>query len=227
VTSAHDTAVLELRQYTLRPGRRDELIDLFERHFLAGQERVGAHVLGHFRDLGDPDRFVWLRGFRDMSARRAALEAFYSGDLWREHRDAANATMIDSDDVLLLRPAAAGAALAGGNGGGRGGLYGVTIWPLAAPTSPEEAERLAGLVAETLAETGATLVATFVTEPAENDYPALPVREGENVLVALARAATPGALDTHDAALARLADARLAGAPQTLRLAPAPRSVLA
>jgi hypothetical protein len=43
-------------------------------------------------------------------ARRAeALAAFYSGPVWQEHHDAANATMIDSDDVLLLRPAWHGA----------------------------------------------------------------------------------------------------------------------
>ncbi|RPK34941.1 hypothetical protein EES40_32340 [Streptomyces sp. ADI93-02] len=33
----------------------------------------------------------------------AALEGFYTGPVWREHRDAADATMVDSDDVLLLR----------------------------------------------------------------------------------------------------------------------------
>ena len=36
--------------------------------------------------------------------RREALTAFYGGPVWAEHRDAANATMVDSDDVLLLRP---------------------------------------------------------------------------------------------------------------------------
>ena len=34
----------------------------------------------------------------------AMLAAFYDGPVWRAHRDEANATMIDSDDVLLLRP---------------------------------------------------------------------------------------------------------------------------
>ncbi|MGW1106048.1 NIPSNAP family protein [Streptomyces sp. NPDC002540] len=60
-------AVIELRQYTLRPRRRDELIELFDREFVESQEDVGMSVLGQFRDLDDPDRFVWLRGFRDMA----------------------------------------------------------------------------------------------------------------------------------------------------------------
>src|SRR5919199_1692664 len=88
--------VLELRQYTLHPGRRDELIELFDREFVESQEAVGAQVLGQFRDLDDQDRFVWLRGFADMATRGRALPAFYGGPVWREHSAKANATMIDS-----------------------------------------------------------------------------------------------------------------------------------
>jgi hypothetical protein len=98
--------IVELRQYTLRPGQRDVLIDLFDREFVETQEAAGMGVLGQFRDLDAPDRFVWLRGFPDMVARADSLGAFYGGPVWREHGRAANATMVDSDDVLLLRPVA-------------------------------------------------------------------------------------------------------------------------
>src|SRR6185295_5460041 len=100
-----DCAVIELRDYTTHPGRRDELIALFEREFIETQEAAGARVIAQFRDLDRPDHVVWLRGFADMTARKRALEAFYGGASWATHRDAANATMIDSDDVRLLRPA--------------------------------------------------------------------------------------------------------------------------
>src|SRR5215510_9567490 len=83
--------VVELRQYTLRPGKRDTLIDLFERELVEAQEAVGMKIIGQFRDLDDPDRFVWLRGFPDMSTRGRALEAFYDGPVWARHRVAANA----------------------------------------------------------------------------------------------------------------------------------------
>jgi len=55
--------VVELRQYTLKPGKRDVLIDLFEREFIEPQEALGMTVVGQFRDRRSPDRFVWLRGF--------------------------------------------------------------------------------------------------------------------------------------------------------------------
>src|ERR1051325_11593894 len=71
--------ILELSQYTLHPGKRDTLIDLFDRAFVDPQEDAGMPVLGQFRDLDDPDRFVWLRGFPDHASRAARLDAFYSG----------------------------------------------------------------------------------------------------------------------------------------------------
>src|SRR5215468_10433951 len=98
--------IVELRQYTLRPGQREVLIELFDREFVETQEAAGMAVLGQFRDLDAPDRFVWLRGFPDMPSRAASLDAFYGGPTWKTHGRAANATMVDSDDVLLLRPVA-------------------------------------------------------------------------------------------------------------------------
>jgi len=91
--------IVELRQYTLHPGKRDVLIDLFDREFVESQEALGMKVIGQFRDLDNPNRFVWLRGFLDMPSRAQALKDFYGGATWKAHREAANATMIDSDNV--------------------------------------------------------------------------------------------------------------------------------
>ena len=110
--AADECAVVELRQYTLHPQQREVLIDLFDREFVETQEAHGMRVLGQFRDLDRPDMFVWLRGFASMESRRRALEGFYGGPVWAAHRNAANATMVDSDNVLLLRPAWPGAAIA-------------------------------------------------------------------------------------------------------------------
>ncbi len=43
-----DCAVLELRDYKLHPGRRDELIALFERELIEPQEAAGLRVIGSF-----------------------------------------------------------------------------------------------------------------------------------------------------------------------------------
>jgi hypothetical protein len=108
--------IVELRRYVLRPGRRDELIELFEREFVEPQEALGAQIVGMFRDVRDPDRFVWIRSFPDMAVRLAALRGFYGGPVWREHGPAANVTMIDSDDVHLLEQESGEFVPAPGNG---------------------------------------------------------------------------------------------------------------
>ena len=96
--------VFELRQYMLHPGQRDILVDVFDDNFVEGQEAAGIRVIGQYRDLDDPDRFVWLRSFPDMESRKVALTKLYSGPIWKAHGRVASGTMVDSDNVLLLRP---------------------------------------------------------------------------------------------------------------------------
>lgn len=156
--------VYELRQYTLHPGKRDTLIELFEGEFLEPQEACGMSIPGQFRDLDDPDRFVWFRGFPDMARRKEALTCFYGGPVWKANRDAANATMIDSDDVLLLR------------------LVEGSAFPVSAPRYFVTVYSFDAPVADDMRIPALTLLRT---EPAENNYPALPVRTGEHVIVAI------------------------------------------
>src|SRR3546814_7453021 len=99
-----ETNLVELRQYTRFGCQRYTLVDLFERAFVETQEAAGIQVFGRYIDLDDPDRFVWMRGFSDLETRGRALSDFYGGPAWAAHREAANATMIDSANVLLLRP---------------------------------------------------------------------------------------------------------------------------
>ena len=51
--------IVELRQYELRPGQRDVLIELFDRELVESQEAVGMQLIGQFCDLDRPDHFVW------------------------------------------------------------------------------------------------------------------------------------------------------------------------
>ena len=209
--------VVELRQYTLHPGRRDELITLFEREFIGPQQACGMHILGTFRDMADADRFVWLRGFDAMPQRAEALGAFYGGPVWQAHRNAANATMIDSDDVLLLRPCLPVPAPPPVWGTSR--VVG-TVCPLRAPADEALRRHLAAVLLPALGAAGATPLGVFETEPAENNFPRLPVREGEHVVCWFA--SVPDARSTVDAGA--LMDHWLRDLPQTLQLQPTPRS---
>jgi len=241
--------VVELRQYTLRPGQRDVLIDLFDRELVESQEADGMAIVGQFRDLDDPDRFTWIRGFASMPARARALASFYGGPAWKAHSAAANATMIDSDNVLLLRPVTArsgfpapasarppaGQATAGHATPPPSRVL-VTLYYRDRPFDQAFADFFDRLARPVLTGAGATPLACLQTEHAENTFPALPVRTGENVFAWLARFPGPAALDDHLRQIERSADWRdhvlpalsalITGAPQQLRLAPTARSLL-
>jgi quinol monooxygenase YgiN len=181
------SSVVELRQYTMQPGKREALVELFDRHFTAGQETSGMRIQGTFRDASDPDRYVWLRGFPDMEKRSEALKAFYGGPLWKEHRTAANATIADSSDVLLLKPVddKAGFALPKERGSGARvtALVVATIYLLQAPVDASFLRFFEDRVRPVMTATGSPPIARFQTESAENTFPALPVRAGEHAFV--------------------------------------------
>ncbi|GAA5067420.1 NIPSNAP family protein [Lysobacter panacisoli] len=243
-TLLHDDGVIELRQYAMQPGRRDELIELFDREFVEPQESVGMHVIGQFRDLDAPDRFVWMRGFPNMAARAESLAGFYTGPTWQEHRNAANATMIDSDNVLLLRPArddtgfpaASRTRAAVGVVPPEGGLIEAGLCALDAPAEDGFIERFEAQLAPRLRAAGAELIGVYITDPSENTFPRLPVREGEPMLVWFARFDDTDAHHRYEVALlgdgawrTAVAQALLHGLkqpPQRMRLSPTARSEL-
>ncbi|MFI8498054.1 NIPSNAP family protein [Streptomyces sp. NPDC085524] len=194
--------IVELRQYTLHPGARDTLIDLFEREFVTGQDAAGIAVGGRFRDLDDPDRFVWLRSFPDMAERERALHAFYGGPVWQAHRVRANATMLDSDDVLLLR----------GPGFAAPRAAGPTAVTICHPRDPAAfAGHFERHLRPALTAAGTPPLAVHRSEHAENTFPALPVRTGEDVLLWFTAGEAPVLPDL---------SAHLESAPRQLRLGP-------
>jgi NIPSNAP len=235
--------VVELRQYTLHPGRREPFIDLFDRTFADPLDATGMTVIGQFRDLDRSDRFVWLRGFQDMPSRAKELASFYDSDLWHAYRNEANASIDDSDNVLLLEPASP--------------TFRFKSIPPRVGT--EDAPSPAGLVVATLyyakadrlsafatifdrslrlrAEaSGAHTLAEYLTSTQENNFPRLPVRVGEHVFVWVANFTGPEAYATYQARLAvdkewtatlwPTAREHLTRDPEVLRLTPTRRSRL-
>jgi len=233
--------VLELRRYTLHPGRRDALIALFERHFVESQEALGMVIPGTFRDLDAPDHFVWLRGFADMAARGDALAAFYGGPVWKAHRETANATMLDSDDVHLLRPLACDQGLQAALQPrppveatiAAGGVFTITLCPLRKPADDALVHAFDQCVHPWWVGVGGDLLACWVTETAPNNFPRLPVHEDAPVIAWLTRFDDEAAQRRHEALLHASGCLQrdewrslLSGEPRQLRLAPTPRSAL-
>lgn len=215
-TATATATVFELRRYTLHPGQRDALIRLFEREFIESQQACGMTLPGLFTDMDRPDRFVWLRGFADMAARPGALARFYTGPVWQAHRDEANATMIDSDNVLLLQPRGAAAAATGA-----GALF--LLVDVALAQGHGDVAALDAVDAVVAARLPGAIVGRWITDATPNNFPRLPVREGERHAVWLARLPRELDVSTRAALVAALAPF---GTAELARLQPTPRSEL-
>jgi NIPSNAP len=226
--------ILELRQYTLHGGKRDVLVHLFENYFIDGQEALEGHILGMFHDLDDPDRFVWLRAFKDMDTRGKMEPQFYRHDpQWLAHKAQANPTMLDSDNVLLLHAVGEGMGKSA-PGPRRPCVLRADIRQLRDVDPMAYVRFFDAEVAPRIAAHGGRILARYVSETEPNNFPALPVREHESVFVWFARFDDAAAEARFDRAMAALSGWRdkapdailpaLMRKPEVLRLQPTPRS---
>lgn len=188
--------VVELRNYELKPGRRDDLIALFDQHFVEGQEQHGVRVIGQFSDRNDPAHFVWLRGANSHEARAQALRAFYvEGETWRKYGPAANDTMIDSDNVLMLNPAREDLAfkLNPANRPARedlapapGRFIVATIYQFDRAENKRPVAAFLEYGLPVLNRLGADVLGVLVSDISPNAFPPLPAREDVSVVVWMA-----------------------------------------
>ena len=202
---------IELRQYVIAPGRRARMIELFDTYFAEAQDALNLPILGQFEAVGDPDRLVWLRGLPDMASRPERLGAFYGGAVWTQHGGEAIGYVTGYDNVQLLREASPGAGLqvdldarppAGAKMPERGVCAGT--YRLLEPADAGRIERLRR-------QLGARLLGLYVSDATPNNFPVLPIREGEHLLTWFATGQTTPDVDTPD---------------EMLQLQPTPRSIL-
>lgn len=244
-TEAFASPIIDLRQYTLYPGTRDDFVNLFDGQFVETQEACGMTLIGQFRDLGDPNKFVWMRGFDSLTSRMQALNEFYlHSEAWARCGEQARSSMIDSTDALMLKPICPERAFRLHNPALRPalesppapGLIVVTLYYLPDRPEPDFLDFLCNAVEPSQARAGARIVGLFTREYSANGFPRLPLRENEHVVVSFAaydsidvyhRYLTAIGQDGHwrsdvYPALVR----RLYGRPQVLRLSPTSRSLL-
>jgi hypothetical protein len=178
-----------------------------------------------------------------MDARAAQLQTFYSSPVWKAHRDIANATMIDSDNVLLLRPTSPSAGFEldnvsrapVGSTNKREGILVVTIYHLGTGNEVDFASFFERELRPHLANAGISVLASFVTETHPNTFPGLPVREDANVFAWFSRFRDR---DAYEKAAATVSESMRRGKvttklaeltrerPEVLLLSPTARSLL-
>ena len=99
-----DFQVFEFRRYTIKAGEREHFAQYFESYFPEAFQQLGAIAAGSFFERRNQFGFTWIRGFHTIEDRAVANAAFYYGPAWKEHKKTLNNLMVDSDNVLLLRP---------------------------------------------------------------------------------------------------------------------------
>jgi len=181
--------VLELRNYVIKPGQRENFTQLFESHFIQSQHDAGSYVLGQYRIKDDDNHFFWIRGFTDMPSRKKALNDFYYGPVWKQYRTAANPMLVNNDNVNLLKP------LNIANPANDQSFAFNTEWfenqqGIAVVDYYISNTKLAQLIefvrktyAPALDKAGIKKASFWVSELAENDFPQLPVFQDKDLLV--------------------------------------------
>jgi hypothetical protein len=179
---------LELRNYLLKPTKFEPFHDLFNEQFVAPMNDLGGHTLGQFRIEGEPDRFVWMRGFENMQTRVKFLNDFYfASPSWKKYRTDANGMIVNSDNVYLLKPLPKDGNLSGRSSVAKNGLEkkkSVVVVDLYVCNSSlaRVIELFKNKYLPHLNGSGVSDTSLWVSEMAENDFPQLPVFQDKNLL---------------------------------------------
>jgi hypothetical protein len=234
----NDFQVIEFRRYVIKDGEREHFAQYFESYFPEAFQQLGAIAAGQFFERKNHTGFTWIRGFKNLDARAIVNSAFYYGPLWKEHKSTLNGLMVDSDNVMLMRPLTPD--------------RGVTILPAVDPVM--ESQGAQGVIVAQIFTVKANSVddfakqaeATFakyraagvreagvlVTLDVPNNFPQLPVRTDGPYLVWLGVVKDNQMLDSQFAPLEKAslqslsATGLLRGVPELVVLDPAKRSRL-
>ena len=97
--------IVEVRSYRIKPGHREEFVQLFQTRAVPALRAHGMKVMGPMLDVENPNKFVWLRSFPTLEERDRMKDAFYGSDLWKNELEGIAMPMIDSYDVILCETA--------------------------------------------------------------------------------------------------------------------------
>ncbi len=101
--------LIEIRAYTLKPGTRAKLHQLFVEQALPMLQRWRVDVVRFGASLHDENAYFLMRSYASLDERQQSQDAFYGSDEWRQGpREAILAliesytdTVIEVDDTTL------------------------------------------------------------------------------------------------------------------------------
>lgn len=90
----------ELRQYQLRPGKRDEWVKLMDEVIIPFQMSKGMVIHGSFVDE-ENDVYVWMRRFESEDERKRLYASVYENDWWQNEMSDKVGEMIDREKTVV------------------------------------------------------------------------------------------------------------------------------
>ena len=93
----------ELRQYQIRPGKRDEWVAMMEEEIIPFQVEQGMVILGSFVGEEEENLYVWIRRFVDEDERERLYKAVYQSDHWKNDLAPRVKELIDPELIVVKR----------------------------------------------------------------------------------------------------------------------------
>ena len=183
-------AVLEIRNYLIKPRKRDVFIQYFEDSLIESQKALGGFPLVQNTVKGAEDRFVWFRGFTDMQSRYKFLNDFYYGPAWTMHKTLPNSLLLNNDYVYLLKPLCIDRTVTEMTFetdwfARKSGIF-VVDYYTANHKLVKLIEYFRNIYIEQMRQAGIKDISFWISEDKTNDFPSLPVFQDPDLLVSIA-----------------------------------------
>ncbi len=95
--------LFELRQYLIRPGKKDEWVRLMEDEIIPFQQSQGMVIVGSFTGEEDESTYVWIRRFDSEDERETLYEKVYDSDHWKNEIGPRIPELMDRDGINVQR----------------------------------------------------------------------------------------------------------------------------
>jgi len=94
--------IIEMRTYRIKPGLREQFLEIFRTRSVPAHAEIGMRILGPFLSVEDPDVFFFMRGFPDLDSREPMKAKFYEGQLWKQELENVLMPMLEKYDVVVV-----------------------------------------------------------------------------------------------------------------------------
>ena len=95
--------LFELRQYRMRPGKKEEWVKMMEEEIIPFQTQHGMVIIGSWVGEQEEDLYVWMRRFDSEEERVRLYAAVYQSDHWKNELAPRVGNLIDREKIVVTR----------------------------------------------------------------------------------------------------------------------------